>query len=226
MINAKIKIFNRSNISLFGFCLFIIHYIYRHLIEVIMPQQLLQFDRHIFYLINHGLSCPFLDWFLPWARNPKSWIPLYLFIIGFFLWKYRKTGIVLIILLASSAGFADFTSASMIKPMVHRLRPCHDPVTSKTATIRVPCGPGYSFPSTHATDHFAMAIFLILIFKEKWRWIWFWGILWAGTISIAQVYVGVHYPIDITCGAIYGALCGWLFAFIFRKLRSRYHLAF
>jgi membrane-associated phospholipid phosphatase len=106
----------------------------------------------------------------------------------------------------------------MVKKWVKRERPCQDPVVSKTDILRVPCGTGYSFPSTHATDHFAMAIFMILIFYKKWRWIWFWGILWAGIISFSQIYVGVHFPIDVFCGTLYGILVGWLFSLLFKKI--------
>ena len=183
-----------------------------------MPDFLLQADRHLFHFINHDLANPFFDWLLPWARMPKSWIPLYVFIIGFCIWKYRKQGLVIIALIALSAGFADFTSASIVKPMIKRIRPCRDPIDSKTDVLRTGCGTGYSFPSTHATDHFAVAFCMILIFYKKWPWIWLWGILWAGLISFAQVYVGVHYPIDIFCGTLYGALVGTLFGWIFKKL--------
>jgi membrane-associated phospholipid phosphatase len=186
-----------------------------------MPDFLLQFDRHLFYFINHTLTNPFFDWIMPYLRNAKFWIPLYIFIIVFCVWKLKKTGLIIIVLLALAAGFADRTSAGLIKPIFKRVRPCRDPVVSKTDIERVDCGPAYSFPSTHATDHFAAAFFLILLFYKKWRWIWFWGILWAGLISFAQVYVGVHFPIDVFCGAIYGAFVGWLFAIIFRKLEQR-----
>jgi membrane-associated phospholipid phosphatase len=189
-----------------------------------MPDFLLQFDRHLFHFINHSLANPFFDAVMPYIRNPKTWIPLYIFIIGFCIWKYKKTGILIIALMAMSAGFADFTSAHIAKPYIHRLRPCQDPVVSKTDMLRIDCGTGLSFPSTHATDHFAMAFFLIMLFYKKWRWIWLFGILWAGLISFAQVYVGVHFPIDVFCGALYGMLVGWLFFLIFKKLRSVFDL--
>jgi len=187
-----------------------------------MFEQLLTFDRFLFYLINHDLTNPVFDRIMPWLCTPTNWIPLYIIIIVFCLWRYRKKGIIIIALIAASAGVADFTSASIIKPMVHRLRPCHDPVVSVTDIERVACGPGYSFPSTHATDHFAMAIFMALIFCKRWRWIWFWGILWAGLISFARVYVGVHYPIDVFFGALYGSFVGCLIFQLFITLQRRY----
>ena len=191
-----------------------------------MPDFLLQFDRHLFHFINHDLANPFFDVVMPWLRDRKNWIPLYIIIIIFFTWKFKKAGIVIIVLMALCAGFADFTSAHLAKTLVQRVRPCNDPVVSKTDIVRVDCGTGYSFPSTHATDHFAVAMFIILGCFKKWRWIWFWGILWAGLISFAQVYVGVHYPIDIFCGALYGVFVGWLFAKLFWWINERYKLNF
>ena len=43
------------------------------------------------------------------------------------------------------------------------------------------------------------------------------GFLWAGLIIYAQVYVGVHYPLDVLCGAIFGFLIGMLTAYIWNK---------
>lgn len=189
-----------------------------------MPDFLLHLDRHLFYVINHDWTNPFFDAVLPVMRNARFWIPLYVFIIGFSLWRYKKQGAALILFLALAVGFADFTSASMIKPSVHRLRPCRDPYTSASVISRVPCGTGYSFPSTHATDHFAIAIFLGLVFYKRCKWVLPVLISWAALISLAQVYVGVHFPVDVVLGALYGSLVGWLFAYGFRVASAKYFL--
>ncbi|GAA4340284.1 hypothetical protein GCM10023149_51560 [Mucilaginibacter gynuensis] len=187
-----------------------------------MPDQLLQFDRHFFYFINHDLGNAFFDWIMPYMRNPRFWIPLYVFIIGFCIYKFKRTGVIIVLMLAASAGVADFTSASIIKPAIKRLRPCNDPIVSQTDVERIPCGSGYSFPSTHAADHFAMAAFLSLVFSKRWRWIWPLTMIWAGIICFAQVYVGVHYPIDVTGGALYGLLVGFALALLFKKLQPKF----
>jgi undecaprenyl-diphosphatase len=184
-----------------------------------MLEHLIQLDRHIFFYINHDLTNPFFDWLMPILRTPRTWIPLYIFILAFCLLKFKKTGALIIILFALSAGFADFTSVHLMKNTVKRVRPCRDPIDSETAIFRVPCGTGYSFPSTHATDHFAMAAFISFVFFRRWKWIWLWAVLWAGSISFAQVYVGVHFPIDVTVGALYGIFVGWLFYLVFKKFQ-------
>jgi len=183
-----------------------------------MPHFLLNFDRHLFYFINHDLANAFFDGLMPLMRNPKFWIPLYVFIIIFSVWRYKKQGVILVVFLLLAVGFADYTSASIIKPTVGRLRPCRDPVTGPTDINRVACGTGYSFPSTHATDHFAIATFLSFLFFKRLRWVLPASLFWAALICFAQVYVGVHYPLDVTGGAIYGSLVGILFAVGFRKV--------
>ncbi|TWR29469.1 phosphatase PAP2 family protein [Mucilaginibacter pallidiroseus] len=182
-----------------------------------MLNALLDLDRQLFRFINTDCTNAFFDWIMPLMRNPKFWIPLYIFIIGFCIWKYLKQGAILILMLCLAVGFADFTSASLVKKQVQRLRPCRDPVTTATVISRVPCGTGYSFPSTHATDHFAIAIFLSCLFYRRWKWVAPALVVWAATVCFAQIYVGVHFPLDITCGAIYGSLVGWLFAVGFKK---------
>jgi undecaprenyl-diphosphatase len=81
----------------------------------------------------------------------------------------------------------------------------------------VNCGSGKSFPSTHASDHFSIAIFLVVIFRKKWKYLVAIAVFWAAIICFAQVYVGVHFPVDITVGALFGSLIGYLMAKLFLR---------
>jgi len=187
-----------------------------------MPDTLLQLDRHLFYFVNHDLANAFFDWIMPLLRNPKFWIPLYVFIAGFCVWRYKKTGLIIIAFLGLTFGVADYGSATLVKSFVKRVRPCNDPAMASTIIKRVDCGPGYSFPSTHASNHFALAFCFSLILYKRWPWVWLWALLWAGVVCFAQVYVGVHYPIDILGGAVFGMLVGSLFALLFKKLQPQF----
>jgi len=187
-----------------------------------MSDFLIQFDQHWFHLINHDWSNPFFDWLMPLLRNPKNWIPLYIFIVGFSIYRYRKISILIIALLLASAGTADFVCVRIIKAYVKRVRPCNDKQFEPTVINRVPCGTGLSFPSAHASDHFAIAVFLCMAFRRNWRWIRFAAIFWAAVICYAQVYVGVHYPVDVITGAAFGALVGWLYGLVYNRLYLKF----
>ncbi|WP_395809345.1 phosphatase PAP2 family protein [Daejeonella sp.] len=175
-----------------------------------MLEQLIQFDQNLFFTINHGLSNSFFDWLMPALRNRFFWTPLYLFIIIFSIRNYGKQGWIMILFLALTFGCTDFISSSLIKPTVQRLRPCNDPEIKSDVKNLVDCGSGYSFPSSHASNHFGLAVFLIVLFFSKWKLILPMGLLWAASISFAQVYVGVHYPIDILAGAMLGGMIGFI----------------
>ncbi len=166
--------------------------------------------------INQGLSNAFFDWLMPVLRNPYTWAPLYLFIIIFCIKNYGKKGALIILFVLITFGVADSLSSSVIKKSVKRVRPCNDIEFKEEVNVRVRCGSGYSFTSSHATNHFAMAVVLIVIFYRRWKHILWLGLLWAGVISFAQIYVGVHYPFDIVCGALLGTLVGGLAGLVFR----------
>lgn len=180
-----------------------------------MLETLLHFDQQLFFAINHGLSNPFFDWLMPLLRNKYSWAPLYLFVIVYFIRQYGRTGIMLVCMLLLTFVLADNISSSIIKPAVGRLRPCNDPEINAQVNSLVGCGTGYSFPSSHAANHFALAMYMIIACHHRWKWILPVALLWAFSVSFAQIYVGVHYPVDITAGAFLGCLIGYFTSTIF-----------
>ncbi len=169
-------------------------------------------DAAVFQCINSDLGNPVFDAMLPFFREKWFWAPLYLF-LGAFVWSnYGKKGWILVLGMVLSVGLADMTSSRLVKNNVQRLRPCNDPAMVETLHLRVSCGSGYSFTSSHAANHFALAVFLIGLFGHRSRWIRPAALTWAGLIALSQVYVGVHYPGDVICGAILGAAIGRLVA--------------
>jgi undecaprenyl-diphosphatase len=62
-----------------------------------------------------------------------------------------------------------------------------------------------------------MFLFISLspLFK-KYTWLFF---VWAAMIAYAQVYVGVHYPVDVLAGAMIGLIVGKLNGNIFKKFQ-------
>ncbi len=185
-----------------------------------MLEMLQNWDAALFQCINGSLSNPVFDALLPWFREKWFWMPVYLFVAAFALLNFRGRGCVILLGLVLTVGLSDFTSSSLVKKNVQRLRPCNDPAMFEKVQVRVPCGGGYSFTSSHAANHFAAAVFLIAMFGGLARWVRPAALTWAGLIAFAQVYVGVHYPGDVLCGAVLGAVLGWWTATIWQRMNK------
>ena len=175
-------------------------------------------DKIFFLLINHDSSYRYLDSVMLVARNPLSWIPLYIFLIWYFFRKFGKQAWSLILFSLANVAITDSFSA-LCKNIFMRVRPCYDAEISGMVRHLIDCGGRYSFPSSHAINHFALAVFWYgAIFKltgKKWNWLW----IWAAIICYAQIYVGKHYPSDIVAGALMGALIGNAMAKIFEMFQ-------
>lgn len=195
-----------------------------------MIESLLNWDRELFVWINQTWQNAFFDAVLPWMREAKIWIPLYIVFIGILIYQFRKRFWIPLLFVILAVGSADRISSGLFKPGFERLRPCHEPQLEGQVTQRRldgKCGGQYGFISSHASNHFALALFLFLLWRKrkhgKWAVLLF---VWASVISISQVYVGVHYPGDILVGAILGLfLAYWAFYFC-RILLKKYHHEF
>ncbi len=180
-------------------------------------EYLLQLDESIFILINRTWQNTFFDWLLPYWRNKYFWLPAYfLFIILLFV-KVGKKGVPVLLFLGLTIAGSDLTSSFLIKENVERIRPCNDNHFKKNVFLRAPCGSGYSFTSSHAANHFGIATFLILALGlqiKKWRYLL---LFWAISIGFAQIYVGVHYPLDVLSGFIVGGIIAFLSHYCYRR---------
>ncbi len=175
---------------------------------------LIDSDKWLFELINSGMGNPLFDALLPLFREKLFWAPLYLFIGAYALLNLGKKGWLILLGIVVTVALADFTSSSLVKKNVQRIRPCNDTEMADHVLSRVSCGGGYSFTSSHAANHFAVAVFLIGAFGLAGRWQQKALLGWAGLIAFSQVYVGVHYPLDVLCGAGLGWVVGagiWYF---------------
>ncbi len=179
--------------------------------------ELLQLDQSLFFLINGDWHNSFLDAVMPYWRNKMFWSPLYIFLLFYVLLNFKLKGFYFILIVAAVIAISDTTSSKIIKKTVQRIRPCNNENLKSEVQLLVSCGGGYSFTSSHATNHFAVATFLILTLFRRFRWAKYALIFWAGSIAFGQVYVGVHYPLDVLAGSILGIIIGVLTAMIYSR---------
>ena len=178
---------------------------------------LVQLDIALLEWIHAHLHADWSNAVVPWLRNKYTWIPLYIFIIAFMLINYRSRGWIWVLLVLFCVGLGDTASSKLMKKNVKRLRPCHTEQVKDNIDLLVPCGGLYSFTSSHATNHFAIAFFIFFTLGRVHRKIKWPILIWAALVSFAQIYVGVHYPLDILGGTILGFAIGGLVAWYFNK---------
>lgn len=163
-------------------------------------------DRMILLAVN-SLHTPMLD-SLMWEISRKwTWVPLYILLSAFVFRKYNIAGgIVCLLIIAAMITATDQTCAGIIRPVVCRLRPSSpdNPLSSLLHLVNDYRGGRFGFPSCHAANTFALALFLSLLFKNRLFTIAI--ISWSLLVSYSRLYLGVHYPSDILGGLLIGAL--------------------
>ncbi len=185
---------------------------------------ILQVDYWLFTRINQDWTNPFLDTAFLFLRESELWVPFYLFLLVFITMNFPKKGWWWSLSLIMTAIISDLVSSSGMKHWIYRLRPCNNPFLADTMrSLASYCPSSSSFTSSHACNHFAVAFFLFLTLRSTSRW-WWLVFPWAFLIAYAQVYVGVHYPLDIFCGAVLGSLIGIGTSRLFRMQFGALHL--
>ncbi len=183
-----------------------------------MLEALLELDRALFLKINTEWTNSVLDNIMPVWREAKTWIPFYILIVVALIYKFGWRIWPWLASVAVMMALSDQISSNLIKPWVARPRPCNDPlIADQVRSLLGYCRDSFSFTSSHAVNHFCIATFIIFTLKSYWGkkvyWLWF----WSGSIALGQVYVGVHFPLDVFCGSIIGFLIGYLFSKAFLK---------
>lgn len=188
-----------------------------------LPEALQKADTRLFHQVNGQWHNPFLDAVLPFLREPTFWMPFYFFLLLFVLINFKTKGIYWVIFVLLNAGLSDYLSSSIIKENIWRLRPCRDPALADHVRVLASyCPRSSSFTSSHAVNHFAAAAFIFSTFRRGISNRWIFIFLWAAIICYAQVYVGVHYPLDVTAGAVVGVIIGFSTAALYN---SKFKLA-
>jgi len=164
---------------------------------------ILELDTALFLLINKSLANPITDALMPIITNLKYWLPIYFIGFGYAILKDKKQGIILLLMSLFITLLADQVSATFIKEWVGRLRPCK---VLEDINLLVNCGSGKSFPSSHATNNFAVATIVSFFYKKQKIYFF----LIAFLVAISRVFVGVHYPIDIIAGALIGVILAYI----------------
>jgi len=182
-------------------------------------------DQQLFLFLN-SLHNPFLDGFMHAMSAILIWVPLYLAILIYLGITYRRKFIIILLFMLVAVTLSDQISVQLFKNMFHRLRPCHEPALKGLVhLVNGECGGMYGFVSSHASNCFNVALLSLLLIRKRWYTISI--IIWASVVSYSRIYLGVHYPGDVICGALLGAGIGWsiykLYTLTDRRILQKRH---
>lgn len=175
-----------------------------------MIETLTSLDEQILLFFN-GHHTAFMDEAMALITGKWIWIPFYLILIEMLFKKLRpKYALLTLLAVILAIVMTDQICASVIRPFVGRLRPCNpdNPIYGMITLVKEIHPGGYSWPSCHAANTFALATLLSCVMRSrKFTAMIF---IWATIVSISRLYCGVHYPTDILCGAAFGSVIGYL----------------
>ncbi|WP_276495912.1 phosphatase PAP2 family protein [Pontibacter litorisediminis] len=186
-----------------------------------MVEALEQLDKEVFVYLNN-MHSPFWDVIMVFVSEKLVWIPFYLGLIGYLVWRYRRQSIPMLLMVIIAIGLADFIASGLMKPYFMRLRPCHDPTLAEVINIVEGCGGKYGFISSHAANTFALAVFFNLILSDRYLIFKVVLVAWAVVVTYSRIYLGVHFPADVILGALLGSVLAFLASLAYSKLLQRY----
>ena len=172
-------------------------------------EELIHFDKELLLWFN-GSDSLVMDSVIMTLTTATTWIPMYLALFYVVL-KSNSTVRDILLVLAGAAAcvlLAGTIDDTIVKPLVARWRPGRDPeIGMLVDTVDGYRGGNYGFFSAHAANTFSIAIFMSLLMRQRLLTIFL--VCWSLLNCYTRLYLGVHYPGDITVGLIWGSLVGF-----------------
>ena len=165
----------------------------------------------LLWINGHGNA--WLDELMWIISRSRTWIWLYVLLAGLIVYRFRNWKTILLILVGFgiAVGLSDFITSGLVKPIVCRLRPTHEPAIDPIRLVHDYVGGRYGFCSSHAANTMACALLFSLLYRNKIATASL--MTWVALNCYSRMYLGVHYPSDIMAGLLVGALlaacCYW-----------------
>lgn len=181
-------------------------------------ESLIQFDKWLLLTLN-GSKSLFMDDLVTILTTASTWIPLYIALLYLVIKNNENVRQILLVVGCAAlciclTGTIDDT---LVKPLVARWRPTHDPqIGMLVDVVNGYRGGNYGFFSAHAANTFSIAIFFSLLVRSRILTISM--ILWSLVNCWTRIYLGVHYPGDIVCGLLWGGCIGVLVYYIYYRI--------
>lgn len=185
-----------------------------------MLDWLLNIDNEIFLSLN-AMRSDFGDTFFLLFSSKWIWVPMYASILYVLFRDFGwKQALLMTVCIALAITIADQLGATVLRPIFERPRPSaqYSPIADMAIYVEGHRPGGhYGFPSCHAANTFALATLLSLWLRKASLLIVF-LFIWAVINCYSRIYLAAHYPGDLLCGAVLGAVIG--FAVFYLSVRA------
>jgi undecaprenyl-diphosphatase len=186
-----------------------------------MLHTILSLDKSLFLFLNRDIANPVFDFVFPLITERNFWIIPGAIALILFVLKERKRALIATGLALITVAITDPLCCRIIKEIVQRHRPCDPCCLVDGGRFLLGNKGSLSFPSAHAMNMFGEAMLFSLLYRR--RAVWFFT--FACLIGFSRIYVGVHYPLDVLGGALFGTLVGagvyWAYASAASWMRRR-----
>jgi undecaprenyl-diphosphatase len=189
-----------------------------------MLDQLVQLDTELFVYLN-GLGTEAWDGFWMFYTTKFNWIPFYGLLLFLMYKRINNTKVFLytLLVIVLMITFTDQITNVFKRVLVMRLRPCYNPeIMDIIRLVKPSCGGAHGYFSGHASNSMAVAVFMSLMLRFKFKYIPYVLVVWALAMGYSRIYVGVHYPLDVLSGMLFGAFSGFIFYKLFKYIQRRF----
>lgn len=170
-------------------------------------QTFLANDRLVLSWFN-GSNSVFLDGWMSALTSGFTWLALYASLFYLVVKNNETMGQIMLVVGCALAcvGLADIMADVIVKPLVERWRPSNDPIFKyDVSVVDGYRGTSYGFFSAHAANTFSLALFFCMLVRSRVLSVAL--VLWSFVNCYTRMYLGLHYPLDIVCGLLWGSVC-------------------
>jgi undecaprenyl-diphosphatase len=184
-----------------------------------MLEKLLSLDTELFVFLN-SLGSENYDGLWSFITKQSNWIPLFLLLLYVIFKKLgAKQTLYLLLFVAVLVTFTD-QMTNVFKNGFQRLRPCNNPEIKSFIRI-VQFRGSFSFFSGHASNSMAVATLLYFTLRQYFKYFWL-LFLWPFIFAYSRIYLGLHYPLDILSGYLFGFTSGFLMYKVYKMAQQKY----
>jgi undecaprenyl-diphosphatase len=184
-----------------------------------MIDKILSLDTELLIFLN-GLGSERYDSLWLIITQQLYWTPFFLVLLFFI---YKKLGlkqtVYLILAIAVLITFTDQVT-NVFKNGFQRLRPCSNPEINTIIRV-VQSRTSFGFFSGHASNSMAVTVFIYSVMRSQYKYMYL-LFLWPIIFAYSRIYLGLHYPLDILSGYLFGIFSGYSVFKIYQIVQKKY----